>query len=98
MVDEACPRPLGRNRHPQGRQRQVGAQVIAHCPADDLSAVEVQDRGQIEPALIGLDIGDVGEPDPVRRGSGEVALDQVRGNWKVVTAVGGAYPSWPRQP
>jgi len=28
--------------------------MIAHCPADDLSAVEIQDRGQIEPALIGF--------------------------------------------
>ncbi|KAG5722742.1 hypothetical protein E4T56_gene7472, partial [Termitomyces sp. T112] len=33
--------------------------MIRHCPTDDLSAVEVPDRGQIEPALTGLDIGDV---------------------------------------
>src|SRR5258708_15310962 len=70
--------------------------MIRHRPADDLAAVEVHDRGQIKPALIGLDVGDVGQPDPVRRGGDEVALEQVRGDRKVVTAVGGAHPPWPR--
>ena len=82
MVDQAGARPLRRDRHPQGCQRQVGAQMIAHRPADDLATVEIQDRGQIEPALIGLDIGDVGKPDPVRRSGGEVAIEQVRGDRK----------------
>src|SRR5258708_29557139 len=70
--------------------------MIRHRPADDLAAVEVHDRGQIKPALISLDVGDVGEPDPVRRGGDEVALEQVRGDREVVTAVGGAHPSRPR--
>src|SRR5450631_4644254 len=70
--------------------------MILHRPAHDPAAVEIQDGGQIEPALIGLDIGDVGKPDPVRRGGDEVALEQVRGDREVVTAVGGAHPSWPR--
>ena len=40
-----------------------------HRPADDPAVVGVQDRDQIEPALLGLDVGDVGEPDliPARR-------------------------------
>jgi hypothetical protein len=66
--------------------------MIAHCPADDVSAVEVQDRGEIEPAPIGLDIGDVRELGPVRRGGCEVAREQVRSNREVVSAVGGAHP------
>src|SRR6201998_4146340 len=70
--------------------------MIRHRPADDLAAVEVHDRGQIKPALISLDEGDGGEPDPVRRGGDEVALEQVRGDREVVTAVGSAHPSWPR--
>src|ERR1700731_1877476 len=70
--------------------------MIRHRPADDLAAVEVHDRGQIDPALIGLDVGDVGEPYLVRRGGDEVALEQVRGDREVVPAVGGAHPSWPR--
>src|SRR5205814_8623572 len=70
--------------------------MIRHRPADDLAAVEVHDRGQIKPALISLDIGDVGEPDPVRRGGDEVALEQVRDDWEVVTAAGGPHPASPR--
>src|ERR1700732_1371891 len=70
--------------------------MIAHRPADDLAAVQVHDGGQIEPALIGLDVGEIGEPDSVRRGGGEVSLKQVRRDREVVTAVGGAHPPWPR--
>src|SRR6266702_8007658 len=70
--------------------------MIRHRPADDLSAVEVEDRCQIEPALIGLDVCDIGEPDPVRRGSDEVAVEHVRGNREIVAAVGGPHPAWPR--
>ena len=55
----------------------VGSQMICHRPAHDPSALEVQDRGQIEPALICL-----GEPDPIRRSCGEVAIEQVRGDRK----------------
>ena len=65
MVDQTRARPLHRDGHCQGRQRQAGAQMIRHCPADDLAAVQIHDGGQIEPALIGPDVGDVGEP--VRR-------------------------------
>jgi hypothetical protein len=61
--------------------------MIRHRPADDPAAVEVHNGGQIEPALIGLDIGDVGEPDPVRRSGGEVAVDQVRSDREVVASV-----------
>src|ERR1700731_4340388 len=70
--------------------------MIAHRPADDLAAVQVHDGGQIEPALIGLDVGDIGEPDSVRRGGGEVSLKQVPRDGEVVTAVGGPPPPWPR--
>src|SRR3954466_2117006 len=70
--------------------------MIRRRPADDLAAVQIHDGGQIEPALIGLDVGDVGEPDPVRRGGAEVPLDQVRRDREVVTAVGGPHPPWPR--
>jgi hypothetical protein len=65
---------VGADGHPQCRQRQFGAQMILYCPADDPAAVEVHDGSQIEPALIGLDVGDVGELDPVRRGGSEVPL------------------------
>src|SRR5665213_1019206 len=70
--------------------------MIVGRPADDPAATEVHDGCQIEPALIGLDIGDVGEPDPVRRGGDEVPVDQVRGDRVIVTAVSGLRPAWLR--
>src|ERR1700739_1852253 len=70
--------------------------MIRPRQADDLARIKGQTGGQIEPALISLDVGDVGEPDPVRRGGDEVALEQVRGDREVVTAVGGAHQPCPR--
>src|ERR1700737_3621313 len=70
--------------------------MIAHRPADDPAAVQVHDGGQIEPSLIGLDVGDVGEPDPVRRRGDEVPIEQIRGDREVVAAVGRSHPPWPR--
>jgi len=58
--------------------------MIRHRPADDPAAVQIHDGGQIEPALIGLDVGDIGEPDPVRRSGAEVALEQVRSDREVI--------------
>lgn len=69
--------------------------MIAHGPADDLSAEEVHDGCQIQPPLCGRDVGDISEPDPVWGGSREVARDQVRCDRQVVTAVGGAHTARP---
>src|SRR5260370_31047757 len=70
--------------------------MIRHRPADNLAGEEVHHHGEIEPALICLDVGDIGEPDPVGRGGGEVPIEQVRGDRKVVAAVGRPHPPWPR--
>jgi hypothetical protein len=51
--------------------------MIRHRPADNLAAEEVHHHGEIEPALIGLNVGDIGEPDPVRRSGAEVASEAV---------------------
>ena len=50
-------------RHAPGRQDQLGVDVWVHGPADDPSAVEVHDAGQIEPTFFGGDVSDVGDPD-----------------------------------
>src|SRR4051794_15117790 len=70
--------------------------MTLHRPAGDLAAVQVHDRSQIEPSLIGLDVGDVGEPDPVRCSGDKVPIEQVRGDREIVMAVGSTHPSWPR--
>jgi hypothetical protein len=96
MVDQSCGRPLSVNRHRECGRRQFGAQVIAHGPADDLAAVEIHDGGEIQPALVGWNVGDVGEPDAVGRRGREVAIDQVRRDRQCVAAVGRAHAPWRR--
>src|SRR3954471_11006248 len=55
--------------HDQGADAQLGPEVVGHGPADDLARGPVLDRGQIQEALLGRDVGDVGQPDPgLRRG------------------------------
>src|ERR1051325_777393 len=51
--------------------------MISHRPADHLAAVRVQDDRQVQPALPGADIGDIGEPCLIGSGGGELALHQI---------------------
>src|SRR5271156_7189819 len=64
--------------------------AIAGCPADDAPGEQVDDDGEVEPALAGPHVGDVGAPLLVRRGRCEVLVQKVRGDRKGVKAVGGA--------
>jgi hypothetical protein len=68
--------PLG-DRHVEGVQDQFGAQVLGHRPAHHPAGVGVQDDRQVQPALAGALLGDVGRPEPIRRWWGEVPLDQI---------------------
>lgn len=77
----------------QCRRGEVDLHVIAHRPADDLAAEEVDDGRQIQPTLSSRNVGDIGEPDPVRRCGGKVAIDEVRRDRQAMTAVGGPNPA-----
>jgi hypothetical protein len=46
-------------------------------PADHTPREEVDDDRQIQPALVGLDVGDVGHPDLVGRIDFELAVQGV---------------------
>ena len=50
-----------------------------HRPADDQPGVGVLDRGEVQPPLAGAQVGDVSDPEHVRAGPVEVALDKVGG-------------------
>jgi hypothetical protein len=86
--------PLG-DRHVEGVQDQVGAQVVGHRPADDPAGEAVQHDREVEPTLAGALLGDVGDPQPVRCWWGEVAFDQVGGWGGVWVAAGQPLPSAP---
>ena len=76
--------------HAPGGQNQFGVNVFAHGPAGEAAAVKVQNAGQIEPAFLGGDIGDVPKPDLVGRAGGGQIGQAIGGDGLVVIAVGGA--------
>src|SRR5882724_3598635 len=59
---------------------EFGAEVVLERPADDATAVAVHDDSEIQPALPGAQVGDVGDPKSVRSRRLEVALDEIVGD------------------
>ena len=65
MVHDPTVRPSAFKGHQQRVGDEIGVDGRTHRPADDLSRVGVQDRGEVQPALAGAQVGDVGRPQPV---------------------------------
>jgi hypothetical protein len=57
---------------------QFGAHVLGHRVAEHLPVEQIERGGQVQPALLGGQIGDVTDQPLTRRLRGEVAPDQVR--------------------
>ena len=66
------------HRHLHSVQNQLCPQVVGHRPADDLAAPGIQHHGKVEEACRRRHVGDVGDPELVRPGRGELAIHQVR--------------------
>ena len=79
VEDEAGPDAARSQGLLEGRDDQVGAQMVGEGSADDFARAEVDDHGQIEPAGGGGDEGDVPGPDLVGLGRQGLAEEQVRG-------------------
>ena len=54
--------------------------MVSHCPPDDPAAESVLDRGEVDPALPGAQVGDVGDPQDVGRRRLELSGDEVVGD------------------
>jgi hypothetical protein len=65
------------NGHRERVDDELGAHVVGHRPANDPPAIGVLNRSQVQPALPGSEIGDVGEPQHVRSARPELPFDQV---------------------
>jgi len=87
MEDQARFRVPPELRHTQRIGHQAGLHVGSHAPADNVSAMQVDHGGQIEPTLIGGDVGNVTAPYGVGLLRLEVAIQQIGRNGKVVLAV-----------
>src|SRR5467141_957376 len=53
MMDQACSRALPLDCHGERSDGEFGTHVIAHGPTNHLAAEQVEDYGQVEPALAG---------------------------------------------
>jgi len=66
--------------HLQRVNDELGAHVVGHRPTHDPAAVGVLDGGQVDPALPGPQVGDVGHPEHVRGCRAKASLDEVIGD------------------
>ena len=84
------------SRQDPGEKKRQGvedeARVIAHRPAHDLTGEQIEDGGQVQPPLIGRDVGDVRQPNLIRPGGQEGLVEQIVGDRQAVIAVGGDDP------
>ena len=75
--------------HFHGPDCKVTLHAIADSPTNDTPGMQIEDDGQIQPALAGPDIADVARPFLVRLICFEVAIQQVRGDVEGMIAVCG---------
>src|SRR3954453_4603108 len=72
----------------QGRQWQGGVHRLLRRPAHNAARREVQEHGEIEPAFVGPDRGDVARPDAIRPPDRKGPREMIGGNRPVMPAVG----------
>lgn len=74
---------------PDDQARSVGLlHAMTHRVADDLRIPEVLNPGQVKPTLVSMNKGDIGYPCLVGSGDGEILIQSIRGNRKIVDRIG----------
>src|SRR5215213_3102783 len=91
MVDQTLTGPADRQGFAQRLKSQFLVQSLTHRPADHPPREQIEDHGEVEPALTRPDVRDIGVPFLVRTVRREVLLDQVGSDRKSMMAVGGAF-------
>lgn len=69
--------PGAPQRHQQCIEHQSSVDATAHGPPHHLAREQIDHDGQVQPALMGTDVGDVGDPTLVRLGRRELAQQVV---------------------
>ena len=67
----------GPDRVLEGVEHEFGGHGGGGSPADDPAGEDVDDEGDVDGAGPGRDVGEVGDPQLVRGGRGEVTIDQI---------------------
>jgi hypothetical protein len=79
--------PRCQDRHDQCVEDKLRCHGVTHRPADDAPREQVDDGSDVQPALGGPDIGEVGDPHLVRRVGGELAIEHVAGDDRSIAVV-----------
>jgi hypothetical protein len=57
---------------------QMLGHAFTHGVADQFAAEQILQANEVQPAFVGCDVGDVAAPGLIRRGCGEVLVQQMR--------------------
>ena len=87
MEDHAFFGPAPKPSHGQGVDHELARHAFAHGPTNDLPAKEIDHHRQIEPALLGRDVGNVSRPYLIWLSLFEVSVKQVVENRQSMVAV-----------
>lgn len=78
MMDQAYRWATYDNRFSERRQGQVAVQSVTGRAADDAAGEQVDDDGEVQPALYGPNVQGVGAPFLVQTRRDEILIQQVR--------------------
>ena len=98
MMDEACSRAASLDCHDERGDGEFGTHVPTHSPANHLAGEQVEDHGQVEPALAGRNVGDIRQPDLIGPVCDNILLEQVCRHRQAMLAVGCAHAIAARGP
>jgi len=84
--------------HDERGDGEFGTHVLAHGPANHLAGEQVEDHGQVKPALAGRNVGDIRQPDLIGPVRDKILLEQVCRHRQAMLAVGCAHAIAARRP
>jgi hypothetical protein len=88
MVQQGLSRIPTTKGHPQRIHGQLAGHPGGGRPTDHLPVEQIQEHGQIQPSLIGRDVGNIANPDMIRSINGKVLIQKVWRYRKVMPGIG----------
>ena len=80
MYDNLAVRFSTPDRHHLSAQRELARKSGLHRPANHVTGEEIDNHRQIQPALPGADISNIGDPDLIGPDNGKLPLHTIRRN------------------
>ncbi len=88
VEDKTFGRAVAAYSHVKCGKGKVGVDAVRESIANDLLSTEIFDHGEVQPAFICGDVGDIADPSHARLCKGEITSQEVRGNWMGMVRVG----------